>query len=159
MTLAEIVKQLESCNYECEAGPLANNVAFIALKNMLPKVGEEERTTEERLVAEFADKLKKLTYEIMGQLETDYLPYIETNLIFNERQEIAKAIADKWRGPHNRYVLNDHEAKQIRARILEEHRNEIITELNQDSLAEIERLKKDNGWYRQEAQRRANLGY
>jgi hypothetical protein len=32
MTLKEIVKQLESCGYECEAGPLRNNTAFIALK-------------------------------------------------------------------------------------------------------------------------------
>jgi hypothetical protein len=33
-TLEKIVKQLESCNYECEAGYLCNNVAFIALKRM-----------------------------------------------------------------------------------------------------------------------------
>ena len=34
MTLKEIVAQLEWCNYECEAGPLTNNAAFIALKEM-----------------------------------------------------------------------------------------------------------------------------
>lgn len=28
MTLAEIVEQLRSCNYECEAGRLEDNVAF-----------------------------------------------------------------------------------------------------------------------------------
>lgn len=33
-TLAKIVKQLEGCNYECEAGTLNNNVAFLALKGM-----------------------------------------------------------------------------------------------------------------------------
>lgn len=32
MTLKEIVEQLESCGYECEAGPLSNNTAFIELK-------------------------------------------------------------------------------------------------------------------------------
>jgi hypothetical protein len=32
MTLKEIVEQLRSCGFECEAGPLENNVAFIALE-------------------------------------------------------------------------------------------------------------------------------
>jgi len=33
-TLGKIVKQLESCNYECEAGCLTNNTAFMKLKLM-----------------------------------------------------------------------------------------------------------------------------
>lgn len=33
-SIAKIVEQLEACNYECEAGPLKTNVAFIALKGM-----------------------------------------------------------------------------------------------------------------------------
>lgn len=32
--LKEIVEQLESCKYECQAGPLENNVAFIELKEL-----------------------------------------------------------------------------------------------------------------------------
>jgi hypothetical protein len=34
MTLQEIVEQLESCNYECEAGTLENNVAWRELKQI-----------------------------------------------------------------------------------------------------------------------------
>lgn len=34
MTLKEIVEQLEQCNFECEAGPLVNNAAFIVLKSI-----------------------------------------------------------------------------------------------------------------------------
>lgn len=33
-TLAGIVEQLRSCQYECEAGSLENNVAFQALEEM-----------------------------------------------------------------------------------------------------------------------------
>ena len=33
-TLQKIVAQLEWCGYECEAGSLNNNVAFLALKRM-----------------------------------------------------------------------------------------------------------------------------
>jgi hypothetical protein len=29
------IKQLESCNYECVAGSLNNNIAFIALKELI----------------------------------------------------------------------------------------------------------------------------
>lgn len=32
MTISEIVEQLETCGYKCEAGPLENNVAFLELK-------------------------------------------------------------------------------------------------------------------------------
>jgi hypothetical protein len=34
MTLAEIIEQLEACGYECEAGPLENNVAWQELKEI-----------------------------------------------------------------------------------------------------------------------------
>lgn len=34
MNLADIVKQLDACDFECEAGPLRNNVAFLTLKEM-----------------------------------------------------------------------------------------------------------------------------
>lgn len=34
MNLQEIVEQLQSCNYECEAGALENNVAFIELRRI-----------------------------------------------------------------------------------------------------------------------------
>lgn len=39
MSLAEIVEQLKSCNYECEAGPLENNVAFIELVRLSKENG------------------------------------------------------------------------------------------------------------------------
>jgi hypothetical protein len=37
MTLKEIVKELELCNFECEAGPLRNHVAFQSLKEIAEK--------------------------------------------------------------------------------------------------------------------------
>ncbi len=32
MTIQEIIQQLEACNYECQAGSLVNNEAFMQLK-------------------------------------------------------------------------------------------------------------------------------
>jgi hypothetical protein len=43
MTLQEIIEQLESCNYECEAGRLENNVAFIELKKVLQRAYDLEQ--------------------------------------------------------------------------------------------------------------------
>jgi hypothetical protein len=33
-SIQKIIKQLESCNYECQGGKLTNNVAFMALKKL-----------------------------------------------------------------------------------------------------------------------------
>jgi hypothetical protein len=34
------IEQLEFCEYECKGGPLINNVAFIALKELIMEGGE-----------------------------------------------------------------------------------------------------------------------
>jgi len=38
-TLSKIVEQLEFCKYECQGGPLKNNRAFVALKQIAEKEG------------------------------------------------------------------------------------------------------------------------
>ncbi|MDL5023749.1 hypothetical protein [Bacillus velezensis] len=43
-TLKEIVEQLKVCRYECEAGPLENNVAFQKLAAL---AGVEDESGEE----------------------------------------------------------------------------------------------------------------
>jgi hypothetical protein len=40
MTLQEIIEQLESCHYECEAGTLENNVAWRELKERVEAIEE-----------------------------------------------------------------------------------------------------------------------
>lgn len=44
MKLKEIVEQLKACGYQCEAGPLENNVAFIALEQ---RAEQEEGNADE----------------------------------------------------------------------------------------------------------------
>jgi len=45
MEKIEIVKQLKLCNYQCEAGPLEKNTAFIELEKMAQKELEAEPST------------------------------------------------------------------------------------------------------------------
>jgi hypothetical protein len=40
MTLTEIVEQLRSCKFTCEAGALEQNIAFIALEILAENQGE-----------------------------------------------------------------------------------------------------------------------
>lgn len=50
MTLPEIIEQLKSCQYECEAGPLENNIAFKALEELAGTGHEQKR----ELLADYA---------------------------------------------------------------------------------------------------------
>lgn len=62
-TLGEIVAQLEGCNYECEAGPSKNNLAFVALKEMA--------------VAEFIPHLGTCIKQVAAHLHNRGKSYIE----------------------------------------------------------------------------------
>lgn len=55
MRLLEIVAQLESCKYECEAGPLEMNTAFIALK----EAARPDPAGVRKIVAEMEPYLKQ----------------------------------------------------------------------------------------------------
>jgi hypothetical protein len=48
-SLADIVQQLESCGYRCEAGPLELNIAFIELKRRAEAEAEREKRFPGRL--------------------------------------------------------------------------------------------------------------
>jgi hypothetical protein len=42
--MIEYIKQLEMCGYMCQAGPLENNTAFIALKEIAEAQAAEQGT-------------------------------------------------------------------------------------------------------------------
>jgi hypothetical protein len=62
MTLVEIVKQLESCDYKCVAGPLRNNVVFIALRDMalLPSIPDTKPATLQEIIVEETELKNRL---------------------------------------------------------------------------------------------------
>lgn len=65
MTLPEILEQLEACGYRCEAGPLENNLAFIALKEMIaPKEPREPMTILERIGKWETTPLGRLLFDL-----------------------------------------------------------------------------------------------
>jgi hypothetical protein len=98
----------------------------------------EDQTKEQKLLTEFSDQLQKIASNIIGRTSNEYLPWVETDSLYNQKLRIIEELRG-WRGID---ILGEHEAREIRARILEEHREEIIAELNQDSLKTIEDLKR-----------------
>jgi hypothetical protein len=98
----------------------------------------EALTKEQKLLTEFSDKLQKIASNIIGRTSNEYLPWVAEDALYNQRLRIIEEIGG-WKGID---IIGEHMARQIRAKILEEHREEIIAELNQDHLAEIERLQK-----------------
>lgn len=74
-TLSEIVKQLESCKYECEGGALENNIAFTKLKEIADKVSVPlgavvilQRTNLEK-IAQMVCDTENQPHQYIGDIE------------------------------------------------------------------------------------------
>jgi hypothetical protein len=67
--LLEIVQQLDSCNYETEAGYLKNNVAFLALKRLAQINGVRDIIREQ-------DHLSRAKLEPLESIK-QLIPYLE----------------------------------------------------------------------------------
>lgn len=92
MTLPEIVEQLRSCNYGCEAGPLENNVAFQVLEEMAGQkpifsrysqsLGIPRYSTDQDIYALVRDELLKLLQAVEAYYilvpETPWFERMET---------------------------------------------------------------------------------
>lgn len=91
MTLPEIIAQLEACRFECEAGPLEMNVAFVELKKMATR--QEERMSKYNVLVKLLDRPKPI-YVWANSYEV-----VEGTLIFREGDK-RKAIfaAGEWIG-------------------------------------------------------------
>lgn len=96
-------------------------------------------------VKEFTSEMKKAAEKILGDVECDYLPWLESDYASNVRIKARDAITDFAAGRDNDLVnLN---AIITRAAFVdalyERHGNEIIKKLGEDYRAEIKRLKED----------------
>jgi hypothetical protein len=82
--------------------------------------------------------LKKAAEEVLGQLYVDVACHIESDSWTNYRN----ALMDGFRDYKNRLVSHEFDFKQIRQQIYKEYRKEIIDDLNQDLIADNQRLEK-----------------
>ncbi|MDB5083963.1 MAG: hypothetical protein JWN30_849 [Bacilli bacterium] len=78
MSLTEIIQQLESCNYECEAGLLVNNAAFFELKKLAESqpVLPEERHQVLAELPEIRERAKSKVLQLLDSLaDTEELSF------------------------------------------------------------------------------------
>lgn len=100
----------------------------------------------EKELENFKVNLKKAADESFDKWYSDFLPYIEADYTFNVQcfaeNEIRYFLEDK---PENQYprkvTFHDYNGKQIRAKIFEENKEELIDLLNKDLLKQVEDLK------------------
>lgn len=86
MTLQEIIEQLESCHYECEAGPLENNVAWIELKQLMKRPDGE--------------KLREGLAEYAHEAWSGWMKYLfskcERDVLVTDSGLVMRCIIPKW---------------------------------------------------------------
>ena len=104
----------------------------------LPKGGAEEaQELIERFKKDMLTSIKDEAESIIGELYSDVMPFIESDSWKNYRNKMMDAMKNYQR-------LKEHfpdDCVAIRKAILEENREEITKDLNQDLVKEIERLK------------------
>lgn len=115
----------------------------------LSEAGAEEAQT---LIEAFADKIKKAANETIGDLYTDIMPFIESDSWTNFRNKIV----DGMRDYPNAKVHAIYDFKNIRRKMFEEFREEIIADIQADIVSENNELKEQIE--RLHAQNRARFG-
>ena len=104
---------------------------------LYPELTEEGKQEAVALIESFKVAVSRAAEEVIGNLYADILPYIETDSWTNYRNELM----DGLRNYNNRKIQAQYDFKKIRQAILEEHREDIIADLNQDMVEEIYTLK------------------
>ncbi|MFY7988745.1 MAG: hypothetical protein ACOVNP_07685 [Flavobacterium sp.] len=91
----------------------------------------------------FEQKLKEKALEIMGDIAgefyCDILNEVESDHWSNYRSKLLNGLCNY----SNKYKQGKYDFDRIRKAIYENHKEEIVKDLNQDLLAEIERLERE----------------
>ena len=90
----------------------------------------------ESVMQYFRDKLHKVASEVLSNLYTDIHDYIETDAWANYRESIRQAM----RGDIVKDTLTNEFAKAVRDQIFSEHKDELVSALNQDLVRENSQL-------------------
>jgi hypothetical protein len=83
MTLKEIVEQLESCGFTCEAGPLENHVAFIDLKEKFSGKNGLSITVDMKKMDEFKN-IVNILYQVVTRANDEKI----TQYVLSELEKI-----------------------------------------------------------------------
>ncbi len=105
---------------------------------LFPELSIEGQIEAQTLIDKFKESIKKSAEQAIGDLYCDVALYIESDSWSNFRNQLM----DGFKNYNNRKIQSEYDFKDIRQAILEEYKEEILKDLNQDLIEEIEKLKK-----------------
>ena len=91
------------------------------------------------LLDRFKKKLVGICEDVIGDLYVNIIPYIESDSWCNFRSQVVSELQGYGKGK----LVSEYDFELIRKAILNQHREEIIKDLNQDMVEEIKILKKE----------------
>lgn len=104
---------------------------------LYPSLTEQGKEEAQKIMDSFKPKLKKLMDEVLSDLYVDVSYYVESDHWTNYRNALMDGIKGYGGGKPN----HQYNYKEIRQAIYRNHKEEIISDLNQDLVEENERLK------------------
>ena len=109
-------------------------------ENLYPELGESGKKEASSLLDKFKLEMIKCAEEALGDLYCDVVHTIESASWTNYRNTMVTGFCQ--------YDSDgSYDYKKLRAKILEEHRDSIIKDLDQDNIEKIEELKKEIKWH------------
>lgn len=109
---------------------------------LYPTLPEAAKEDAQKIIDQFKAQMVKVAEDAIGNLYTDVSMYVESDHWQNYRNQILDGMCNYG----NRKIQGEHDFARIRKAILKEHREEIITDLNQDMVKEIAALKEHIKW-------------
>ena len=104
---------------------------------LYPELTEQGKEEAQKIMDSFKPKLAKLLDEVLGDLYTDVSYYVDSDHWTNYRN----ALMDGFRGYKQGSSAHEYDYKELRQAIYNNHKSEIVKDLNQDLVEENERLK------------------
>jgi len=114
-------------------------------QNLYPELGEsgknQARSLLDKFKLEMLKVIEQVSEETLGDLYCDVANTIESDSWTNYRNAMVLGFCE--------YDSNGgYDYKRLRSKILDEHRESIIKDLNQDNIEEIKKLEIQIEWYR-----------
>lgn len=99
------------------------------------------------IVARFRDDVTKAATEALGQVETDYLPHLTTDLWLNVRT-YARAMVEDYLAGRDDSVGSLAMAHDVRMRLYNEHKDDLVAKLKEDlAFAQLHMRERFAEWW------------
>jgi hypothetical protein len=95
----------------------------------------------EDIYTEFASELKKLSEKTIGDMVSEYIPYAKTDLDNNAFFKAKEIVEEYLAGNLRPDILSKYDYREVRNKIYEDHKDEIIKAIGVDKDEEIAKLQ------------------